>query len=95
MSNQIYYLLDFYKKCSQIIMYGDDIVNKYCTFVNCELNRYFSVQDQHKMKLIYFDSNKLHQFVYDDIDDITFDGLHEDNLYQLFDKISYIDIDDL
>lgn len=92
MRNQIYYLLDLHKKCSQIIMYDNDTINKYCDFVNFELNRHFSVEEQKQLKLYNFNYDKLYQFAYGDVDNITFHELDNNKLHQLFDEISYYDI---
>lgn len=44
MRDKIYYLLYFHKKCINIINYGDDLINKYCIYVNTQLNKYFFFQ---------------------------------------------------
>lgn len=94
MKNQIYYLLDFHKKCSKIITYDKDTIIKYCTYVNFQLNRWFSIEEQKQLQLYDFDHYKLSDFVYDNVDDVSFDGLDENKLYDLFNSISYVDLYD-
>ena len=93
--NEIYYLLEFHKKCCSIIDYGDNIINKYCSFVNFILDKNFTLQEQIQLKLNNFNYELLYKFAYSNVDDITFNNIDKIKLAELFDKICYIDIDDL
>jgi hypothetical protein len=95
MSNQIYYLLDFHKKCVRIITYDIHTIEEYCKYVNFQLNRWFSIEEQKQLKMDNFDKDKLHQFAYEDVDNISFDGLNITYLDYLFHLISFVDLDDL
>jgi len=94
MRSQIYYLLDFHKKCERIITYGIEIIEDYCIYVNFQLNRWFSIEEQKQLKMFEFDKDKLYEFAYGDVDDISFDGLDNNNLFVLFDLISFVDLQD-
>lgn len=93
MINKIYYLLDFHKKCNQIVSHNDDVIDKYCKFINLLFCKYFSSEEQTKLKMYNFYKKMLYQFGFEDIDDITFDGIDENNLNNFFDKISFICIE--
>ena len=75
--------------------YGDKIINNYCKFVNNVLNEYFTIQEQKQLKLYEFNPELLHKLAYYDVEDITFDNLDKINLFKLFDKICYVDEDEL
>jgi hypothetical protein len=93
--NEIYYLLEFHKKCCRIACYGDTIISNYCNFVNTILNDNFTIQEQKQLKLYNFNSDLLYKFAYDDVNDITFNDLDKDKLFTLFEKICYINEDEL
>ena len=92
MINNIYYLLYFHKKCNNIIQYGDNIIKKYCDYVNLKLNKYFSQEQQIQLKLYNFNQDLLYKFAFEDVEDITFDNLNKEILYNFFDEISFVDI---
>ena len=77
MTNQIYYLLDFHKKCVSIIRYGDDIIDKYCVYVNLQLDKYFTDEQQIQLKLKNFNRDLLDKFAYGDVENISFIDLDE------------------
>lgn len=93
--NEIYYLLEFHKKCFSISSYGDNIINNYCKFVNNILNEHFTTQEQKQLKLYEFNPQLLYKFAYDDVENITFDNLDKNNLFKIFNKICYVDLDEL
>lgn len=93
MRDKIYYLMDFHKKCTQIMMYGDELSNRYCDFVNAELNKHFSVEEQKQLKLHNFNYDIIYEFAFGDVDGISFDGLDDVKLFLLFDQISFVDLD--
>lgn len=93
--NEIYYLLEFYKKCVRISSYGDKVINNYCKFVNNVLNEHFTIQEQKQLKLYEFNPQLLYNLAYYDVEDITFDNLDKNNLSNLFNKICYVDQDEL
>ena len=92
MNDQIYYLLDFHKKCIRIITYDETIIDKYCIYVNLQLNRFFTKDEQEQLKMLNFDKDKLYEFAYSDVKGISFDGLNKKDLYDLFDLISFVDL---
>jgi len=55
MNDQIYYLLDFHKKCIRIITYDETIIDKYCIYVNLQLNRFFTKEEQEQLKMSNFE----------------------------------------
>ena len=93
--SEIYYLLNFHKKCEQIACYGTSVINNYCLFVNKILNELFDQDQQKQLKLYGFNKDVLYEFAYNDVDDISFDNLDKQNLYKLFNKICHVDNDDL
>lgn len=93
--NEIYYLLEFHKKCVRISSYGDNVINNYCKFVNNLLNEHFTIQEQKQLKLYEFNPQLLYKIAYYDVEDITFDNLDKNNLFKLFNKICYVDEDGL
>lgn len=94
MRNNIYYLLDFHKKCIQIIGYGDFIINKYCEYVNLLLDDYLTDNEQKQLKLHNFNYDLIYKFAFGDVDDISFDGIDKNKLDDFFDKISFIDVEE-
>ncbi len=86
MRDKIYYLLDFHKKCINVVNY-DDIINKYCNYVNTQLNKYFSIEQQLQLKLHNFNYNLLNKIAFENI---SFDNLDEELLCIFFDEISFI-----
>jgi hypothetical protein len=92
MTNNIYYLLDFYKKCSIIINYDEKTINNYCKYVQSLLDTYFNINEQKQLRLYNFNHDLMYKFVYQEIDDILFDNLDELKLHDFFDKISVVDI---
>jgi hypothetical protein len=90
--NQIYYLLEFHKKCCRISTYGDTIISNYCSFVNKLLNENFEYEEQKQLRMVNFNSELLCKFAFEDVDGITFDNLDEIKLSKLFDEICYVDI---
>ena len=89
--NEIYYLLEFHKKCCRISIYSDTIINNYCKFVNLILNDNFTIQEQKQLKLYEFNPELLNKFAYYDVENIKFDNLDKCKLSKLFDDICYID----
>lgn len=92
MRNKIYYLLDFHKKCCEVNNHGEQLINKYCDYVNSMLDKYFSIDQQIQLKLRNFNSELLYKFSFDEVDDISFDGLDDEKLDDFFDKISFVSI---
>jgi len=90
--NNIYYLLDFYKKCTQIVKYGDSVIKKFCHYINIQLNKYFSMEQQVQLKFHNFNCDTLNKFVFEDIDDISFVNINQDTLGNFFDEVSFVDI---
>jgi hypothetical protein len=60
MRNEIYYLYDLHRKCMSVAQYYQNIISKYCDFVNLRLKENFSSKEQKQLKLNDFDSNKLY-----------------------------------
>lgn len=56
--------------------------------MNSLLQQYFNVNEQIQLKLNNFDTNKLYEFAYDTVEDITFDNIDENTLYMFFKDIS-------
>lgn len=92
MRNQIYYLLDFHKQCQIIIQNSEEIVDKYCEYINLLLNKYFTDEEQMQLKLKNFDSDKLYQFAYTGVENISFDNINPIILEDFFNKISFINL---
>ncbi len=92
---EIYYLLDFHKKCFRISKYSDVIIENYCKFVNLMLNNNFNIEEQKQLKLYEFDEMLLHEFAYDAIEGITFDNLDKNKLHNVFYEICFVDEDTL
>ena len=92
---EIYYLLDFHKKCVQVIKYSDKIIDDYCNYINKRLEENFTVQEQKQLKLFGFDKEQLYNFAYYDVENITFDNLDKNKLFKLFNDVSFVDLDDL
>jgi hypothetical protein len=92
-TRKIYYLLDFHKVCLHITMYSDNIINKFCEFVNFELNRHFSIEEQQQLKMFCFNRNLLDKFAYNNVEGISFDGLDDNKLYEFFTNIVECDVD--
>jgi hypothetical protein len=85
--NNIYYLLDFHKKCEDIAKHGDEIIDKYCKYVNMLLNKYFS-EDQQRQ----FCYKDVYSFAYEDVYGISFDNIGPQLLSEFFDKVSFVDM---
>jgi len=92
MRDKIYYLLDFHKKCQDVIKYSDKTIHKYCEFVIQKLNHYFTTEEQKQLKFININYDFIGNFAYFDIDNIKFDNLDEKNLCDFFEEICFVDI---
>jgi hypothetical protein len=63
--------------------------------VNVELDKHFSTEEQRQLKMFPFNSITLKQFANGNMHDITFDGLDDDKLYDLFNTITSVEFEDL
>lgn len=95
MRNKIYYLLDFHLNCQRFENYSEKITEDFCKYVNNELNKFFSEEEQKQLGMFNFDYIKLRMFSHGYLHKISFDGLDEEKLCQLFHNISYVCENDL
>jgi hypothetical protein len=95
MRNNIYYLLDFHKKCCQVINYDKEIIDNYCNYVKLLLDKNFDKNEQSQLQLNNINFELIYKCAYGEIDDISFDNLDKIKLNEFFDKISFVDIEKL